>query len=45
MPRKREAILNPVPKQCISEDTLFFFYKDIFYKSIKAEIRKILRIF
>ena len=25
--------------------TLFFFYKNIFYKNIKAEIRKILRIF
>ena len=26
-------------------DTLFFFYKNILYKKIKAEIRKILKIF
>ena len=26
-------------------NALFFFYKNIFYKNIKAEIRKILRIF
>ena len=25
--------------------TLFFFYKNIFYKSIEVEIREILRIF
>ena len=28
-----------------SVSTLFFFYKNIFYKNIKAEIRKTLRIF
>ena len=28
-----------------SRDTLFFFYKNIFYKNIEAEICEILRIF
>ena len=29
----------------LNEDYTLFFYKNIFYKNIKAEIRKILRIF
>ena len=29
----------------LSENTLFFFYKNIFFKNIEAEICEILRIF
>ena len=36
---------NKMPVSSVFNDTLFFFYKNIFYKNIETEICEILRIF
>ena len=45
LPNCENMLFQMDADKCFHNDTLFFFYKNIFYKNIEAEICEILRIF